>query len=123
MQVREHPSSYQYGKSAISGHCAPAVTDMDDGSSFVTSVTRWGHAHRHLIDKWQHYSANKRTSNMACVSKHFSYRYDPHVACFMHSVGCACDEMHHRDNVAAYMDFIYREASCIRYSGYCIGVE
>jgi hypothetical protein len=111
-QVCELPLSYRHGNHTIVGLLAPAAAHLGDRSRFLAAVTVWIQAHRHLIDEWRHYSEDKR-SHGPYFSTRMGSRYDPLVVGLLQADGSRSDETHHTDDVAACVDFIYREASWV----------
>jgi hypothetical protein len=88
---------------------APAAAHLDDCEEFMIGVTQWIQAHVELIDAWRHYSEDKRGSG-PYLSEHIGSSYDPLVVGFQRGDGSKCDQTHHTDEVAACVDFIYRES-------------
>jgi len=111
-QVCELPLSYRQGHHTIKELFAPAASHLDDRSGFLAAVTQWMQARSYLIDAWRHYSEDRRTSG-AYFGEHVGGRYDPLVVGVVQPDGSKRDVTHHADDVAACVDFIYREASWV----------
>lgn len=112
-QVCELPLNYRHGKNTIVGLFAPAAAHLDDRPGFTATITQWIQTHRYLIDEWRHYAEDKRSSPGPYFSEYFGGRYDPFVVGFFYAESGTCDETPHIDDVAACVDFIYREASWV----------
>jgi hypothetical protein len=91
----------------------PAAAHLDDRAGFSLAVTAWIQAHRHLIEAWRHYSQDKRWSPGPYFGDYVGKRDDPLVVGYCNTDGTRCDETHHGDDIAACVDFIYREASWV----------
>lgn len=97
---------WRHEHSSISDLFAPATAHLDDRAAFIAAITPWIEAHPDVIEAWQGYSEDKRSS----PSPYFGRQHDLVVGFYDGSFN---DEVYHTGAVAACVDFIYREASWV----------
>jgi hypothetical protein len=97
------------GSGSIRDLFSPADAYLDDRLAFIAAITPWIQAHTDLVDAWIGYSEDGR----GAPTPYFARKSGSLVVAFFDSKSGTSDETHHTDEVAACVDYIYREASWV----------